>query len=274
MTVAYIVVLLVTGTVVGFAGGLLGLGGGFIMTPVQYMIFTDMGLSTDIAVKMAFGTNLAVVLPMAISGVWRHHRKGAVKWRVSILMGACGLLASFGGASLAVLLPGAGLKIAFGIVALAAGLRMLTTKPPRTGEEPRTNLWLLVAWAIPLGAMTGLLGIGGGVLAIPILVVALRFKIHDALGTSLAMMMLSSIGGIAGYIVNGLNVSGLPDYSLGYVNLPSWFLLTVTSVSLAQIGAVVAHRMPAMRLRYIFVAIMFYMGLRMLGLFEWLGWPL
>ena len=68
MEFSHIIILLVTGIVVGFAGGLLGLGGAFIMTPVQYIVFSDMGLPADIAVKLAFGTSLLVVLPTAASG--------------------------------------------------------------------------------------------------------------------------------------------------------------------------------------------------------------
>ena len=65
MTIPHIIILLSTGIGAGFAGGLLGIGGGFIMTPVQYMIFTDMGLPTDTAIKLAFGTTLLVIFPIA-----------------------------------------------------------------------------------------------------------------------------------------------------------------------------------------------------------------
>ncbi len=88
------------------------------------------------------------------------------------------------------------------------------------------------------------------------------------------MMIFISIGGLTGYIINGLGVPGLPDYSIGYVNLPAWFLLSLGSVGMTQVGAATTHRMPAKQLKYIFVAIMFFMGLRMLGVFEWLGPPL
>ena len=95
---------------------------------------------------------------------------------------------------------------------------------------------------------------------------------HSAVATSLAMMIFTSIGGVIGYIVNGLGVPNLPAYSIGYVNLPAWFLLAVTGVGMAQVGAITAHKLPAKQLRYIFIAVMFYMGLKMLGLFDWLGW--
>ena len=271
MTIAHIIILLVTGIGVGFFGGLLGLGGGVIMVPVQYIIYTAMGIPTDIAMKLAFGTSLLVILPTAISGAWRHSKKGAVWWKAAFIMGSCGVIAAFGGATLATHLPGATLKIVFGAAVLASGIRMLTTRPPRIELEPKDNPWLWVAWAIPIGLITGILGIGGGMLAVPILVLALKFKMHNAVATSLAVMVFSSIGGVIGYIINGLSVPNLPAYSIGYVNLPAWFLLAITSVGAAQIGAITAHKLPAKQLRYIFIAVMFYMGLRMLGVFDWLG---
>jgi len=121
---------------------------------------------------------------------------------------------------------------------------------------------------------THLLGLGGGVVAVPIMVLALRFKMHNAVATSLAMIIFNSIGGIIGYIVNGLGVPNLPAYSIGYVNLASGFLLVVSSVGMVQLGAITAHKLPARQLRFIFIMLMFYIGLKMLGVFDWLGLPI
>ena len=140
--------------------------------------------------------------------------------------------------------------------------------------SPRENPWLLAAWAVPIGFICGILGIGGGIVMIPVLMLALRFRIHNAVGTSLAIMLFTAAGGAIGYLVNGIGVSGLPDYSIGYIDLQSWGLLALASVGTAQLGAITAHKLPARQLRYIFIAVMFYMGLKMLGVFDWLGWPI
>ena len=274
MILVHMIVLLGTGIAVGFASGLLGIGGGFIMTPVQYIVFTDMGLPTDMAIRLAFGTSLLVILPTALSGTWRHNKRGLVQWRAAIIMGLCGTAAAFGGATLATHIPGVTLKIAFGVVVLIGGIRMVSTRLPEIEAEPKDNLWLFVGWSVPIGLLTGILGIGGGIMAVPVMVIALKFKIHNALATSLAIMLFTSFGGIIGYIVNGIGVPDLPPYSIGYVNLPSSLLLAVSSIGMAQVGAITAHRLPAGKLRYIFVILMFYLGLRMLGVFDWLGWPL
>jgi len=274
MELVHIIILLGTGVIVGFASGLLGVGGGFIMAPVQYFIFVDMGVPADAAIKLAFGTNLLVILFTAVSGTWRHSQKGAVYWKTAIIMGTCGLVFAIVGSTVAAYLPGKVLRIAFGVIVLISGIRMLAVKTKQLDREPVQNPWVWFAWAVPLGIITGMLGLGGGVVAVPIMVLALRFKMHHAVATSLAMIIFNSIGGIIGYIINGLDVPNLPAYSIGYVNLTSGFLLIVSSIGMAQVGAITAHKLPAKQLRFIFILLMFYIGLRMLGVFEWLGWPI
>lgn len=271
MALNHIIALLTTGVGVGLASGLLGVGGCFIMVPVQYWIYTAIGVPAEVAIKVAFGTNLLVVLPTAASSAWGHNRRKAVWWRAGIILGICGMVGSFGGATIASYLPGAGLKIAFGAVILTGGIRMLTARPPRVTESPKDSPWLWVAWGIPTGVVTGVIGIGGGVLMVPIMTLALKFKMHHAVATSAAMMMFTSLGGVIGYIVNGLEVTGLPSTSIGYVHIWSWLALAATSVPMAQVGARTAHLLPAKQLRWIFITVMLYMGLKMIGVFNWLG---
>ena len=135
--------------------------------------------------------------------------------------------------------------------------------PP--GQEPKDDPRLWVAWGFPVGIVSGLIGLGGGILMIPILTIALKFNMHRAVGTSLAVMMFSGAAGALGYLINGLDVSGLPAYSTGYINWIAWGSLAVTSIAMAQVGARTAHMLPAKWLRLIFIAVMVYMGLRMIG---------
>jgi uncharacterized membrane protein YfcA len=274
MTIENIIILLAGGVVAGFVGGLIGLGGAFLMTPVQFFVYTSMGLPEDIAILTAFGTSLLVVLSTAISGAWRHHQKKAVMWWLAIVMGVTGLFFSLAGSTLATHVPGSILKIIFGAVAIIACLRMLIATRESEAAEPVSNPWVWAAWAIPVGFLSGLLGVGGGVIMVPILVLALKFKMHQAVANSLAIMIFSSIGGIIGYIVNGIGVENRLSYSVGYINLPSWLLLAIPGAIMAQVGAVVAHRMPRKPLIYVFTFIILYVGLRMIGVFEWLGWPI
>ena len=274
MSLAHIIILLTTGAVAGFASGLLGLGGAFLMTPMQYLVYTGMGLSADMAIKMAFGTSLLVVLTTAISGAWRHHHERVIVWRVAVTMGICSLVFALGGATLATHVPGSALKIVFGVIAILSCIRMFFAARERAEGQPVTKPWVWVVWAIPVGLLSGMLGVGGGILIIPILVLALRFKMHSAVANSLAIMIFTSIGGIIGYVVNGIGIADRLSYSIGYIHLPSWLLLAIPAAVMAQVGAILSHRIRGKLLMYIFIIVLFYMGLRMIGFFEWLNWPI
>ena len=270
MTAPHISILLAVGAGAGFASGLLGIGGGFIIVPVSYWIILAMGVSPDIAIRIAFGTSLLVILPTAISGTWRHNKKKAIRWKTALILGPCALVGALVGATLAARLPSEILELGFGGLVLAVALWMGLGSMPRLmreAGEPRENLRLAAACGFPIGMVTGLTGLGGGVLIVPTLVLALNFPMHIAIGTSVASIIFASLGGITGYIVNGLEVPGLLPYSIGYVNLPIWLCLAATSVPMAQVGARAAHALPAKPLRYIFIAFMVYAGLRMIGVF-------
>jgi uncharacterized membrane protein YfcA len=240
------------------------------MVPVSFWIILAMGISPDIAIRIAFGTSLLVILPTAMSGTWRHNKEKAVRWKTALILGPCALVGGLAGATLAARLPAEILETGFGGLVLAIALWMglgLMLNSKKEVEEPRENFWLMGACGFPIGMVSGLTGLGGGVLIVPILVLALNFPMHIAIGTSVASIIFASIGGIVGYIVNGLEVPGLLPYSIGYINLPIWLCLAVTSIPLAQFGARAAHALPAKQLRYVFIAFMVYVGLRMIGVF-------
>ncbi len=274
MHLPQIIALLVTGIGVGFASGLLGVGGCFIMVPVQFWVLKSIGVDPTIAIRIAFGTNLLVVLPTAFSGAMTHHKKGAVLWKAGVILGITGAIGAFLGAFIASHIPGSFLKAGFGLAVILGAIRMLTAKPPKIEQEPSKSTALLVLWGFPLGIVSGIIGIGGGVLMVPIMVFFLHFKMHQAVGTSTALMIFTAIGGAISYLINGLGIQGLPPYSTGYLNWLQWILLAGCSIPMATIGARVAHRLPGQKLKYIFITVMFYMGMKMIGVFSWLKLPI
>lgn len=156
-------------------------------------------------------------------------------WRAGVTLGITGAFASALGAFAASNLPGRILTTIFGLAILGGAIRMLTAKPLRVEEKPLKKYYLCPV-GLPLGFAYGLIGIGGGVLMVPVMATILKFRMHSAVGTSTAMMIFTSIGGALSYMLDGLNVSGLPPYSVGYVNLLQWILLAGTSVPMAQVG--------------------------------------
>jgi len=273
LTVTSILILLAAGAGTGFVSGLLGIGGGAVMVPVSYWLILGMNVSPDIAMKTAIGTSLLVILPTVISGSWRHNKEKAVRWKTALVLGSFAFIGDLVGATLATDLSERTLRMIFGGLVLAVAIWMglgLMPRLRRKDTEQRENLALVAACGFPIGMLSGLTGIGGGVLIIAVLVLGLNFSIHVAVGTSVASIILGSLGGIIGYIVNGLGVPGLLPYSLGYANLPIWLCLAATSIPMAQLGARAAHALPAKPLRYIFIAFLIYAGLEMTGVFHWI----
>ena len=273
LTVTNIIILLAAGAGTGFTSGLLGIGGGAVMVPVVYWLILTMNIPPDIAIRIAFGTSLLVVLPTVISGSWRHNKKKAVRWKIALILGSCALAGGLVGATLAAHLPEKILRLGFGALVLAIALWMGLGMMPRLQRgdaKPREDLGLIAACGFPIGMVSGLTGIGGGVLIVAVLILGLNFPMHIAVGTSVASIILTSLGGITGYIVNGLGISGLPPYSLGYVSLPIFLCLAATSIPMAQLGARAAHALPAKPLKYIFIAFLIYAGLEMIGVISWI----
>ncbi len=267
-------VLVIVGAVVGFVAALLGVGGGFIMVPVMYWVLTGSGVTEDIALRTAFGTSLLVIVPTVLSSTWRHHKNGAVVWRVAFILGGCGAIGALGGSTLAAYLPVEALKIGFGGFIIVIAARMLVgirtegviadwTLSPRTLP--------LVALGLVMGVIAGLTGLGGGALMVPALVLLFRFPMLRAVATSSAAIIFTAPGGIIGYIVHGLGVPGRLPYSIGYVNLAVFLALVVLSIPMAQVGARTAHAIDGRKLRLLFVVLMIYVGLRMAGVFELFG---
>ncbi|AIS53098.1 hypothetical protein TKV_c19540 [Thermoanaerobacter kivui] len=269
-----VIILLITGAAVGFASGMLGVGGCFIMVPVQYWILQKLGVDPTIAIRVAFGTNLMVVLPTSISGAITHNRKGAVRWKQGILLGISAFAGSFLGAYIASKTPGAVLTKVFGIAVVLGAIRMATAKPMKQEKEIVDNVWTYIICGVLLGIVSGIIGIGGGVLMVPVMVLALRFKMHEAIGTSMVMMAFSALGGAISYMVNGLGIAGLPPYSTGYVNWVQFGALAATSIPFAAIGSLVSHKVPAKQLKLLFAIVFLYMGLKMIGVFQWLHLPI
>jgi uncharacterized membrane protein YfcA len=270
LTTSGILILLAAGAGTGFASGLLGIGGGAVMIPVSYWLIMTAGASQDTAIKIAFGTSLFVILPTALSGSWRHNKENAVRWKTALVLGSCALAGAVLGGTVAAHLAGEILEKGFGAIVLAIGAWMgsgMMPKLRREGGQAWENLGIVAACGFPIGIVTGLTGLGGGVLIVPMLVLVLSYPMHLAVGTSVASIILASLGGIIAYIVNGIGVPDLLPYSIGYINLPIWLCLAATSIPIAQLGARAAHALPARPLRYIFVGFMVYAGLKMIGLF-------
>ncbi|MBI2795234.1 MAG: sulfite exporter TauE/SafE family protein [Gemmatimonadetes bacterium] len=180
--------------VIGLTLGMIGGGGSILTVPVFVYV---LGLPA----KQAIAMSLPVVGATSLVGAAGHWRVGNVQWRTALGFGLVAMAGSFGGARLAHLLDGAVQLTLLGAVMLGAAVSMLRSRdeavPPREGAPRR--IALVAGAGLGVGVMTGLVGIGGGFLIVPALVLLVGLPMKRAVGTSLVVITMNAASGFAGY---------------------------------------------------------------------------
>ena len=253
---------LAIGALVGFAAGLLGIGGGVVMVPLLVFVFSASGIAADQVLHIALGTALAAMVFTSVSSMRAHHQHGAVDWTIARAMSPGMLVGSFGAALVAGFIPTRPLAIGFTALVFYAGTQiLLDLRPPGSRDLPGAPGLFTAGAAI--GAISSLLAAGGAFMTIPFLTWC-KVPLRRAIGTAAANGLPIAIAGTAAYVINGLRADGLPRFSVGYVYLPALALVVATSMLAAPMGARLAHRLPVKRLRTIFALMLFGFATKML----------
>lgn len=257
-------ILFFTGIFAGIESGLFGVGGGSLMTPVQFWLYTGGGMDSTLATRLAFGTSLAVIIPTMVSGALAHHKHGVVSWKAAVPMGCAAIFGGLAGGIVASLLPGIVLRIFFAVIILVMAIRMVWHLQECGGCEIRGSTVQYLMLGFFIGIVSGLTGLGGGALLVPVLVLLLGYPIHRAVGTSSACLIFSSAGAMTSYLITGWGVAGLPAYSVGYVDLLTFAILAVTTIPFARLGARYAHSCSGRNLQIFFAGLLVLIGMLML----------
>ena len=263
--IEYYIGLILIGIVAGFASGLLGVGGGFLIVPFQYFLLKYIGVAPDLAMLISLGTSLAIIIPTASSGAYKHSQKLDNIIEPGIKLGIFGIIGSFIGGFVASGLSSRILEVIFGLLLLFIGIRNILSRDRKEKEAKFDfNLITIAVTGLFVGFTSGLLGIGGGIFLIVILTALLGFPMIRAIGTSSVFISLTAVGGTVSYIMSGWGVNTFP-YCLGYVSIVNFILIACFSVPLAQVGAKYAHKLPEKRLKQLFGVVVLYIALKMLG---------
>ena len=254
---------LAIGAAVGFLAGLLGIGGGMVLVPMLFFVFTAKGFPVEHLMHLSLATGLATILFTSLSSVRAHHRHAGVDWPVARAM-APGIMAGSLAAALAAgLIPSRPLAVFFtGFMFYAAVQMFVEVKPKPARQLPgRGGLFAVGAG---IGAISSLLAAGGAFLTIPFLAWC-NMPLKRAIGTAAAVGFPIALAGSAGYVLQGLRTPGLPEGTLGYVYVPALALIVAASMPMAPLGARLAHRLPVRRLRVVFSLMLLALALRMLA---------
>jgi uncharacterized protein len=258
----------VLGCIVGFLAGLFGVGGGFVMVPILILVYEHSGLLPSVLTHVAIGTSLFVVVFSSFSSAYQHSRQKNVDWRAVFAIGLSSVLTAFVTTRLAAALSGKTLQIAFALIVMTAAVRMLTEGEKRAQKRlemsSRPGMVGLVAVGLTAGVVSALAGIGGGVFTVPMMYYVLNMPIKLAIGTSSAAVVVTGFSSVIGYILNGMGRPGLPEWSLGFVDLERGAALAIGTILLARVGAYVSFKTHPYRLRKLFALFVIFASIYIL----------
>lgn len=262
--------LLAVGAVAGFSAGLFGIGGGAITVPALYYTFSALGYSQDVSMHVAVATSMAVIVVTSLRSAHGHHKRGAVDWS---LVWPKNLLKSWGvwigvGSLLAALiianrLSGATMLVVFAVFIAGISLQFIFGRPDWKLAETVPGGFAPPVAGTLLGGICALLGIGFGSIGVTLMVLCNK-RIHHAIGTAAAVGFFISLPATIGYVISGQGILGLPNLSLGYVNVLGFVLIAVTSVLFAPLGVKAAHNLSQQKLRIVFGVCLLLIALNIL----------
>lgn len=258
------VTLLGAGLVAGTIAGLLGVGGGIVLVPVLYYVFSAMGgVDPSVCMHLAVGTSLAAMVPTSIRSALAHRSRGAVDEALFIRWLPAALAGAIAGIFIAARIDGAALTLIFAIFASIAALHMAFGKESWRIASDLPSVLAQRVMAFFIAGVSVMIGIGGGTFTVPMLTL-FGYPIHRAVGTAAAIGVLIAIPGAIGFSIAGLDAPGRPGWSLGYTSLIGVAVIIPATIATAPIGAALAHRLDRTWLRSAFAIFLAATGIRML----------
>ncbi|SFG71365.1 Uncharacterized membrane protein YfcA [Palleronia marisminoris] len=244
-------ILSAAGAVAGIISGLLGVGGGIILVPAFYHVFSGLGYEPPQLMQICVATSTGTIIVTSLRSVTSHHKRGAVSLELMRKWGPFIAVGSVLGVLAAASLKSRELQFIFGGIGVTLGLYMLLGRPTWRISDTLPGRPLGAVYGGGIGFFSALMGIGGGSFTVPLLT-AYGVPSHRAVGTSPGFGLFIAVPGFLAFLATGWSVTGKPPLTVGYVNLPAVALIMVTSLLTVPLGVALAHRLSAARLRLVF----------------------
>ncbi|MGY6632645.1 MAG: sulfite exporter TauE/SafE family protein [Alkalilacustris sp.] len=261
--IAAVVGLGVTGALAGVLSGLLGVGGGIVIVPVLFWVFTLLGLAPGLAMQLAVGSSLLAVAVTATSAARAHHRRGSLDVALARRWAPWTAVGGVAGGTLAGIVSGEVLMAVFGAVALMVAWSFARPRPAALASELPLRTGVQPAMAAGVGTLSGVMGLGAGTLGVPLLT-AFSVPVHRAVGTASALGVAVGLPAALAMVVAGWSTPDRPPLSLGYINLVAVGLILPLSVLCAPLGSRIAHALDPIWIRRAFALFLAVTSARML----------
>ncbi len=254
MDVQMILLLLVVGSFVGFLSGLLGIGGGIIVVPVVLWAGNFLGFGDTHIHHIAVGTSFGVMIFTSFVSMITQNKRKSVRWDIARFMITGSIVGVLLGSQVASNIPTRELQLFYIIFCYFMAVKTVLPKPKNTKTQSIPGI-ILGAISSLIGFVSSILGIGGGVLNVPLLLRA-NVEVKKAVGTSSAISFFIGFFGFLGYVRSGWYVTDLPQPSLGYVNIYLTVCLSLTAIIFAPLGVRMSHRLPPKILKNTFAVLL------------------
>lgn len=237
--------------IIGISLGLLGSGGSILTVPILIYLAGEQE-------KVAIAESLGIVGAISLAGFIPYALKKQVHWRSVILFGLPGMAGTYGGAVIAGYISGTFQLILFSFVMILAAFFMFksnTTTESKAGQEQAW--WIIAIEGVVVGVLTGLVGVGGGFLIVPALVLLGGLPIHIAVGTSLIIIAMKSFSGFIKYIdvIENLNLS---------INWELVFIFSILGAAGSLVGKSIGSKISNKKLKKGFAVFLVVMGVYIL----------
>ncbi|SDD21247.1 Uncharacterized membrane protein YfcA [Paracoccus isoporae] len=253
--------LAVVGAVAGVLAGMLGIGGGIVLVPAFFYLFTAAGYGSADLMQICLATSLATIIVTSARSVMAHHRKGAVDWPIlrdwapGIAIGAgVGVLTVAG-------LRSESLQVIFACLVIVIALYMTFGRSTWRLAETMPQGPVKYGFAAMTGFFSVLLGIGGGSIGVPLMTLHGR-PIHRAVATAAGFGGLIAVPSALLFLLTP--TENAPPGTIGAINIPAFLIVIAVTLMTAPVGAALAHRLDPTRLKRIFALFLMVVALNML----------
>tara|TARA_R110000787_G_scaffold99045_2_gene203523 strand:- start:242 stop:1066 length:825 start_codon:yes stop_codon:yes gene_type:complete len=254
--------LAVAGAAAGLAAGMFGIGGGAVIVPVLYFLFDGMGYGAT-AMHVAVSTSLATIILTSARSVMAHNSHGAVDWDIIRSWAPWIVTGALIGMGLSGLLSKQALLGIFGSMAFVLSAQLFFGRPTWRLADEMPGGAIRAGLGMAIGALSALMGIGGGTFGVSLMTLYGR-PIHRAVATAAGWGVAIGLPSAIVAVFIGWGHPDLPPFSLGYVNLAAFALISVFTVTMAPVGAKLAHSLDAVLLKRLFAVLLALVAARML----------
>ena len=255
----FILLMVITAIPVGFFAGLFGIGGGLITVPFLFFIFEDLNIDKQYIMHLAVGTSFSIIIPTSFVSVLTHNKHKAVDFNIIKSYGVFVIAGVIFGTVLATNLETKSLVLFFSIIVYLLGVYLLFLK--EKSEIIRVNFSL--TQRIVLGFISGFIsapmGIGGAVMNVPILKY-FGYSIKRAIGSAAAIGFIIALFGAIGFLISGSFLKAKIPLSIGFINIPAFFIFIPITIFMARIGANMVHKINKKNVTKLFGIFLFIVG--------------